>query len=214
MDDAADGPSRKIKVLRRKHNTSKYSKYWVGDSSVLEKKSAKIIKNWVSDRTILEKICKNDRKWSGGWFWHACRFFQHTLRKFIPDPVEWHYMTYLTFLSSFNIKSKNYDTSTCVQVGNNIITDSLKICNSFNEYFTSIADVILKNRKYEGNKIFYEYLKTPLSNSFVFEPCQPKEEKTLIAKLNISKATGPNGVPTEVCEPLSKIYNLDVMSET
>ena len=121
-----------------------------------------------------------------------------------------------------NIKSKNYDIPTCIQVGNNIITDPLKICNSFNEYFTSIADVILKNRKYEGNKIFYEYLKTPLSNSFVFEPCQPKEEKTLIAKLNISKATGPNGVPTEilqlinneVCEPLSKIYNLAVMSET
>ena len=104
----------------------------------------------------------------------------------------------------------------------NIITDSLKICNSFNEYFTSIADVILKNRKYEGNKIFYEYLKTPLSNSFVFEPCQPKEVKTLIAQLNISKATGPNGVPTEilqlinneVCEPLSKIYTLAVMLET
>ena len=46
--------------------------------------------------------------------------------------------------------------------------------------------------------------------------------KTLIAQLNISKATGPNGVPTEilqlinneVCESLSKIYNLAVMSET
>ena len=88
-----------------------------------------------------------------------------------------------------NIKSKNYDIPTCIQVGNNIITDSLKICNSFNEYFISIADVILKNRKYEGNKIFYEYLKTPLSNSFVFEPCQPKEVKTLIVQLNISKAT-------------------------
>ena len=33
------------------------------------------------------------------------------------------------------------------------------------------------------------------------------EVKTLIAQLN---ATGPN----ELCEPLSKIYNLAVMSET
>ena len=77
-----------------------------------------------------------------------------------------------------NIKSKNYDIPTCIQVGNNIITDSFKICNSFNEYFTSIADIILKNRKYEGNKIFYEYLKTPLSNSFVFEPSTKGSENT------------------------------------
>ena len=40
-------------VKERKHNTSKYSKYWVGDSSVLE------------------KICKNVRKW-GGWVVLAC----------------------------------------------------------------------------------------------------------------------------------------------
>ena len=35
-------------VIERKHNTSKYSKYWVGDSSVLE------------------KICKNNQKLGGG----------------------------------------------------------------------------------------------------------------------------------------------------
>ena len=48
------------------------------------------------------------------------------------------------------------------------------------------------------------------------------EVKTFIAQRNASKATGPNGVPTEilqlinneVCEPLSKIYNLAVMLET
>ena len=121
-----------------------------------------------------------------------------------------------------NIKSKNYDIPTCIQVENNIITDPLKICNSFNEYFTSIADDILKERKYEGNKTFNEFLKTPLPNSFVYEPCDPMEVKTIIAQLNVSKATGPNGVPTkilhlinnEVCKPLSKIYNLAVMSET
>ena len=77
VGDAANGPSRKIKVLRRNgmgvggggggggggvggmlvkernHNTSKYSKYLVGDSSVLE------------------KICKNYQK-LGGWVVLAC----------------------------------------------------------------------------------------------------------------------------------------------
>ena len=46
------------------------------------------------------------------------------------------------------------------------------------------------------------------------------EVKELISQLNLSKASRPNGIPTkilqliknEVCKPLSKIYNLSVMS--
>ena len=42
-----------------------------------------------------------------------------------------------------NIKSKNYEVPTCIQVNNNTITDPIKICNTFNDYFTNIADDIL-----------------------------------------------------------------------
>ena len=52
-----------------------------------------------------------------------------------------------------------------------------------------IADDILNKRKFEGNKSFQEFLKTPLANSFVYEPCDPKEVKELISQLNPSKAT-------------------------
>ena len=80
VGDAADGPSRKIKVLRRngmgvgggvgmlvkerKHNTSKYSKYWVGDSSVLEKFCKKYQKlgGWSDDTgKNLQKFSKMGR---------------------------------------------------------------------------------------------------------------------------------------------------------
>ena len=48
------------------------------------------------------------------------------------------------------------------------------------------------------------------------------EVKELITQLNLTKATGPNGILTkilhliknEVCKPLSKIYNLSVTSGT
>ena len=61
-----------------------------------------------------------------------------------------------------------------------------------------------------------------MPNSFVFEPCDPMEVKELITQLNLTKATEPNGIPTkilhliknEVCNPLSKIYNLSVTSGT
>ena len=42
-----------------------------------------------------------------------------------------------------NIKSKNYEVPTCIQVDNNMIIDPKKICNSFNDYFTNKADDIL-----------------------------------------------------------------------
>ena len=121
-----------------------------------------------------------------------------------------------------NVKSKNYDIPTCIQVDNHNIIDPLKICNSFNYYFSNIADDVLKKRKYGGNKIFQEFLKTPLPNSFVFEPCNPMEVKELITQLNLTKVTGPNGIRTkilhliknEVCKPLSKIYKLSVTSGT
>ena len=40
---------------------------------------------------------------------------------------------------------KNFDQPTCIQVEDVNITDHTAICNSFNDYFTSIADEILKN---------------------------------------------------------------------
>ena len=44
-----------------------------------------------------------------------------------------------------NIKSKNFDYPTCLQVGDINITDPTAITNYFNDYFTSIADEIMKN---------------------------------------------------------------------
>ena len=56
----------------------------------------------------------------------------------------------------------------------------------------------------------------PNHNTFFFEPCDNNEVKLIINELNISKASGPNGVPTkilqmisnEISTPLSKIINI------
>ena len=47
-----------------------------------------------------------------------------------------------------NVKSKNFDYPTCIQVDDINITEPTLISNSFNDYFTSIADKILAKRKY------------------------------------------------------------------
>ena len=54
------------------------------------------------------------------------------------------------------------------------------IANEFNNYFTSIADDILKNNKYEGNKTFREYLDVSIMNSFVLSECDESKIRTII----------------------------------
>ena len=92
-----------------------------------------------------------------------------------------------------NIKSKNFDHPTCLKTGDETITDPKQIANKFNSYFTSIADNILKERKYEGNPNdqFTDFLKTPLDTSFLLTECNENEIKPLINSLNPNKASGP-----------------------
>ena len=114
-----------------------------------------------------------------------------------------------------NIKSKNYSQPTCIIENNKTITDSKEIANSFNKYYTSIADKILLERKYEGNKSHTDFLTNPLEESFVIYQCDHKEVETIINSLNPKKAIGPNSIPTdillmlkkEISHPLSQIFN-------
>ena len=117
-----------------------------------------------------------------------------------------------------NIKSKNFDHPTCLQDGDSIITDPIAISNSFNNYFTSIADNILKKRKYEGSKSYRDFLANRLTENFVFEECTEGEIESIISSLDVTKSSGPNSIPVfilhllkdSVSNPLNKIFNLSL----
>ena len=118
-----------------------------------------------------------------------------------------------------NIKSKNYSCPTCITDEiKTTITDPLKIANSFNKYYTSIASNILNKRKYNGTKSHTEYLKNPLRESFALYECDAAEIELLINALNPRKACGPNSIPADILhllkkdisQPLAKIFNLSL----
>ena len=121
-----------------------------------------------------------------------------------------------------SIKSKNINNPTSIQVNNIIITDPIVICNNFNDYFVNLADNILNNQKYNGKKHYSEYLDNPNPNTFLFHPCDSVEVENFINDLNISKASGPNGIPTkilhmissEISLPLSTIFNIAIITST
>ena len=121
-----------------------------------------------------------------------------------------------------NIKTKDQNSPNCIEVENELVTDNTQISNEFNNYFSTVADNILKANKTPTHKTFDKYLKNRNSSSFAFEPCTPNEVFLLIAELNPSKGTGPNGIPTEILKminfvisiPLSKIINNCIQTGT
>ena len=115
-----------------------------------------------------------------------------------------------------NVKSKNFDQPNCVMQGDKNVSNPKENANCFNKYFTSIADDILKQRKYEGHKSFREYLLNSTNQSFLIYNCDKDEIKNIISSLNVKKGNGPNSINTnilhilkeEISGPLSTIFNL------
>ena len=118
-----------------------------------------------------------------------------------------------------SIKSKNQESINCILQGDKTISNPNEIANSFNTYFSTIADNLLKDRKFQGNKSFTDFLTNPLPNSFAFRPCDDMEIQLLISEMNINKSTGPNGIHTKILQmikciisqPLSNIYNASIV---
>ena len=117
-----------------------------------------------------------------------------------------------------NIKSKNFTHPTCIIENNKTITNPKEIADSFNKYYTSIADDILNKRKYVGNKLHTDYLLDPLETSIAIYDCDQVEIENIISSLNPRKATGPNSIPSDILlllkkdisYPLSIIFNLSL----
>ena len=114
-----------------------------------------------------------------------------------------------------NVKSKNVNNISCISDNNVNVSDPTRIANCFNKFYVSIADNILKKRKYAGKKTYRDFLKNPLNNSFVLAEFTPQEIALLLKSLNPYKAYGPNSIPTkilhllanDICKPLSTIFN-------
>ena len=67
-----------------------------------------------------------------------------------------------------NVKSKQFgQPSSIFSNDKTLLTDQNAISNEFNKYFTTIADNILKKRKYHGKRSFREFLPNPLKKFFL-----------------------------------------------
>ena len=58
-----------------------------------------------------------------------------------------------------NIKTKDQNSPNCIEVDKKLITENKQICNEYNNYFSSVADNILKKNKTPSLTTFDNYLK-------------------------------------------------------
>ena len=103
----------------------------------------------------------------------------------------------------------------CININNTPVNDPGILSESFNKYFTAIADDIRNNVPY-ASKNFSSFLKNPVADSIFLSPTDPTEVLDCISSLNRNKSSGPYSIPTnilssfklELCVPLSLIINL------
>ena len=111
-------------------------------------------------------------------------------------------------------KSKNKNSNIALDINGNMTSDKKLIAESFNKYFTEIAEKVKRNLP-ATKKSYRDYLDKTCQNSFFFTPTTPDEVKSIINSLDTSKATGPysippqllNALPTEISTILSEIFN-------
>ena len=109
-------------------------------------------------------------------------------------------------------KPKTHNTIKCLETkddnGNIItITDPNEIPQIASNYYTNIADKILKKQKYPGNKHFASYLKNPNQNTFTPNPTTPIEIESIIQEFDSSKSVGPNSLPPKLLKHIAPIVS-------
>ena len=73
----------------------------------------------------------------------------------------------------------------CITEKNKVITYPSEVANSFNNYFSNVAQNILTERKYEGIGDFQKFLPHSQPNTTIIDPVDGDEIISIINKINL-----------------------------
>ena len=88
-----------------------------------------------------------------------------------------------------------------LNINEDLISDPLTVANTFNNFFTSIADKI-RNKIPPSHNHFNHYLKNSPTNSFFFSPVNNLEIVKIIHSLDMDKSSGPFSIPHNILKIL------------
>ena len=117
--------------------------------------------------------------------------------------------------SLISLKTVASHVPTVLSLDNGDIITNPYIVNTFNNYFTSIAETKKKSIKY-SHKHLSDYLSNETRSKIFLQPTDKEEIANIISSLNSNKASGPNSIPyrvlfllkNEISKQLADLFNL------
>ena len=99
------------------------------------------------------------------------------------------------------MKHKTNDTPSIIRNDEKYFNDPITITNTFNNFFTSIAETVQSKMKF-SNKSFRSFLSSNNNNSFIITTTNKEEICKIKSSFNINKSCGPNSIPTKILHPV------------
>ena len=145
--------------------------------------------NYKSYRNLLSTLLKRDKE----------KYFTNFFNKNIKDIKK----TWKGIKTLVSMKQKNNDTPSLITKDEKYINDPVSIANTFNNFFTSIAEIVHSKFKF-SNKSFNKFLSSEINDSFLITSTNKEEIYKIVTFLNSNKSCGPNSIPTKVLHLLQE----------
>ena len=199
---------------------------------ILSNKETKwLLKPWIT-KGIQKSIGKKDvlyKKYlkSKSTFWHKRYIlYRNRIKQLIFFAKKKYYTSYFDRFEKNSKKvwaginsiihksTKNNIDDIFINENGNVITDQKVVSNSFNRFYTSIADKLVEKLGNPNNK-FQDYLKNPNKHSIFLNEIEPDEVYNILLNLNPNKAADFYGISPKflkiaanyLYKNLTNIYN-------
>ena len=95
------------------------------------------------------------------------------------------------------MEQRNNDAPSLFTKDETYINDLVSIANTFNDFFTSVAEIVHSKVKF-SNKSFRNFLQSEINNFFIITSTNKEEIYKIIPSLNTYKSCGPNSILSKV----------------
>jgi len=95
--------------------------------------------------------------------------------------------------------------------GNTLTSDPEKVANSFNDFFTTIADSI-RDKMQPSYNHFSSFMKNPNLHSLLLTPTTAQEISKVIGSFSLNKASGPHSIPIKILKLLRRDISVPILA--
>ena len=109
-----------------------------------------------------------------------------------------------------NVRNIWKKSITCLNINNIEETDPAILSESFNKFFTTIAQKI-ESKIVPTNKNYTDYLTNPSEKTFFSIPTTLGETEDIIKTLSVGKSLGPNSISTTLLKQFPKSNSITLL---